>query len=107
MRSGAKHSIEVVVTVGTPPRTVAFTIIPRTESDGSMGAVLLGHHVTARLDAERMRAENVTLARSARLIDELLAGMSHELRTPLNASIGLSSVLGRRTFGELTDKQLA
>jgi len=103
--SGESDSAETLVNVGTPPRRVAFLVTPRLEADGTRGAVLVGHDITSRLEAERMRTENVALARSARLKDEFLAGMSHELRTPLNAIIGLSSVLGRRTFGELSAKQ--
>ena len=103
--AGELETGEATVTIGSPPRTVAFIVTARMGPDGSRGAVLVGHDITARLEAERMRTENVALARTARLKDEFLAGMSHELRTPLNAIIGLSSVLGRRTFGELSDKQ--
>jgi PAS domain S-box-containing protein len=103
--SGEAESAEAQVKLGTPPRSVVFFITPRIEAGGDRGAVLVGHDITTRLDAERMRTENLALARSARLKDEFLAGMSHELRTPLNAIIGLSSVLNRRTFGELTEKQ--
>jgi PAS domain S-box-containing protein len=102
---GSDQSAEVQVTTGSPTRTLVFTITGRVESDGRLGAVLFGHDITARLEAESVRSENLALARSARLKDEFLAGMSHELRTPLNAVIGLSSVLRRRTFGDLTEKQ--
>ncbi len=103
--SSESESAEFLVDIGSPPRTLVFHVTPRTEVDGSRGAVLVGHDMTERLEAEEIRGENLALARSARLKDEFLAGMSHELRTPLNAIIGLSSVLGRRTFGDLTDKQ--
>jgi PAS domain S-box-containing protein len=103
--SSESESAEILVDVGTPPRTLVFHVTARTEVDGNRGAVLVGHDITERLEAEEIRGENLALARSARLKDEFLAGMSHELRTPLNAIIGLSSVLGRRTFGDLTDKQ--
>ncbi len=105
VRSGARDSIEITLTAGAPRRIVSFLVTPRLDPGGSRGVVLVGHDMTVRLDAERMQAENVALARSARLKDEFLAGMSHELRTPLNAIIGLSSVLSRQTFGELSDKQ--
>ncbi|MCH7584691.1 MAG: response regulator [Acidobacteria bacterium] len=45
------------------------------------------------------------LEQSGRVRDEFLAGMSHELRTPLNTIMGLASILERRTFGPLNDKQ--
>lgn len=107
VRSGEQTSTEVVAEFRDPARTVEFTVTARTELDGQLGSVLLGHDVTARREAERMRVENAALARSANLKDEFLAGMSHELRTPLNAIIGLGTVLGRGTFGALNDKQIS
>ncbi|MDH5616162.1 MAG: ATP-binding protein [Acidimicrobiia bacterium] len=84
---------------------LSFTMAPRPTRGGATGVVCIGQDVTARIEAEAMRAENIALERSSRLKDEFLAGMSHELRTPLNAVIGLSKVLGRETFGTLTEKQ--
>jgi len=76
---------------------------------GAVVALALGgavwRDVTGQVEATRIRAENVAIARSARLKDEFVAGMSHELRTPLNAIIGLSRVLERATFGPLNEKQ--
>ncbi len=69
------------------------------------GAIAIAQDVTDRVEVEAIRAENEAMARAGRLKDEFLAGMSHELRTPLNGIIGLSSILGKRTFGELNDKQ--
>lgn len=108
------EAIERVATDGTPGTAsvktsdgvvLSFTIAPRPTHGGATGVVCIGQDVTARIEAEAMRAENVALERSSRLKDEFLAGMSHELRTPLNAVIGLSKVLGRETFGGLTEKQ--
>ena len=82
-----------------------FDVTPRSNDGADIGAVCIAQDVTARLDAERVRAENIAMAKSARYKDEFLAGMSHELRTPLNAIIGLSQVLKRGTFGALEPKQ--
>jgi len=46
----------------------------------------------------------VTLAAPADDAD-LLASMGHELRTPLNAVIGLSDLLARNAYGQLSEKQ--
>jgi signal transduction histidine kinase len=97
-----------VTTASATPAVISFNVTPRPGGDGTIrGAVCIGRDITARLEAERVKAENVAMARSAKLKDEFLAGMSHELRTPLNAIIGLSSVLGRKTFGPLTERQEA
>jgi two-component system cell cycle sensor histidine kinase PleC len=49
-----------------------------------------------RAEAERSKAEEANLAKSA-----FLATMSHELRTPLNAIMGFSEILKRELFGPL------
>ncbi len=100
----ATEDIHVAISVD-PPVTLSVTVTPRRGDDTTTGAVCIAQDITAQLEAEEIKAENLAMARSSRLKDEFLAGMSHELRTPLNAIIGLSQVLGRGTFGTLNERQ--
>ena len=50
----------------------------------------------ARLEAERLEAENRQILEANRLKSLFLANMSHELRTPLNAVIGFADLLRTR-----------
>ncbi|MDH3306516.1 MAG: ATP-binding protein [Acidimicrobiia bacterium] len=104
--SEGRSTGDVRVTLRTEQAVILdFDVTPRSSDGLDIGAVCIAQDVTARLDAERVRAENLAMARSARFKDEFLAGMSHELRTPLNAIIGLSQVLKKGTFGALESKQ--
>lgn len=102
----ARESLEVELrTVRGQPRTVEITMT-RTHVDGRDVTVFIGRDVGARKELESALLRAKDAAESAvRHKDDLLAGMSHELRTPLNAVIGLASILGRRIYGPLTDRQ--
>lgn len=88
--------------------------------DGTLASVLLDGLVLEQSGERRflgfvrdLTAERERVAREREAIEAsqaktaFLAGMSHELRTPLNAILGLSEALIERTFGELTDEQIA
>jgi PAS domain S-box-containing protein len=47
----------------------------------------------ARLNAQRLEAENRQILEASRIKGQFLANMSHELRTPLNAVIGFADLL--------------
>lgn len=97
----------VEVTLGSESEAILlFNVSPRRSDDGGIGgAVCIARDVTSQRETERILAENMAMARSARLKDEFLASMSHELRTPLNAIIGLGRVLHGGAYGSLEDRQ--
>jgi two-component system, cell cycle sensor histidine kinase PleC len=56
--------------------------------------------LAAKYNAERMRAEEASSAKSG-----FLANMSHELRTPLNAINGFSEIMVQQLYGPMGDKR--
>jgi len=61
---------------------------------------------TDRVQAERLRVENLALQESNKMKNEFVANMSHDLRTPLNAILGYSELLQDEAYGELNEKQI-
>ena len=73
-----------VVIAGSEPRTLLARVVPIRRSDGSeSGRVLTLEDVTARREAEQVKAD-------------LVAVIGHELRTPLTMIRGYSSTLAKR-----------
>ena len=60
---------------------------------GDLGVLLNEQDVTARVEAESLRAAAEQKAAMAEARQQFLTEMSHDLRTPLNAVIGFSALL--------------
>ena len=60
---------------------------------GEVGVLLNEQDVTARVEAESLRAAAEQKAAMAEARQQFLTDMSHDLRTPLNAVIGFSALL--------------
>lgn len=60
---------------------------------GELGVLLNEQDVTARVEAESLRAAAEQKAAMAEARQQFLTDMSHDLRTPLNAVIGFSTLL--------------
>ena len=80
-------------------RSFETTYSPVFDEAGQVtGAIGVSIDVSARIEADRARAENEAKSR-------FLAGMSHELRTPLNSVLGFAQLLEQPSFGELNERQ--
>jgi len=55
---------------------------------------------------ERLEDRAVELAQANKLKSEFLARVSHELRTPMNSINGYSEMLLKKTYGDLTERQV-
>lgn len=103
------HKEVILEKNGASPRWLDLSISALRATSGNSG----GHIITLR-DVTELKENEAALAlardeavQANNFKTQLLANVSHELRTPLGVILGYVDLMNRRSYGELTEKQVS